>query len=434
MKDFINRNNHFFLILLSWVVIGRFVPQAMLGIVPLTLLLFKQKNRYAEMLMGFLFILTLSDSRQSEVDFAKDVKDIYLLMLTIFLFFDRKNFKKSNTFFYPYIPFFVLAIILLTRSPEFDVSWKKTLSYILLYITIPAYINKLLDDNPRQFLKDLVPFINILLFIGFLLIPISFDVVFLGGRYSGILGNPNGVGVYCMIYFLIFYTITIKYPDLFDRKEQGTTYALAVGSILLAVSRNSMFSILLFMFFTRFYKISSWAGFTLVIIAAMSYQLLMTNLPDILGALGLSEFLRADHIADGSGRIVAWRFAWEHIQSQYLFGRGFQYDEYLFGSNYRYLSALGHQGGVHSTYLALWLNVGLTGLILYFVALFTRIYKATTKTYLALPVLYATLFSITFEAWLMGSLNPHHSMFLLLLNILYHDPQPAKEKGLIPQL
>lgn len=435
MLDFIKKNDHFFLILLSWVVIGRFVPQAMLAIIPLSLLLFKQKNRFMEMLIGFVFILILSDSRQDEMAFAKNVKDIYLVMMTLFMFFDQKQFRQVNKFFYPFIPFFLMAIFTISKSPESEVAVKKTLSYILLYITIPAYIVKVLDDDPRLFLRNLVNFLNILLFVGFLLIPIANDKVFLAGRYSGILGNPNGIGIFCTLYFLVFYTITVKYPDLFTRKEIRLTFALAVGSILFAVSRNSMFSIMLFMFFSRFYKISSWAGFTIVIIAAISYQLLMNNLGVILASLGLSEYLRAEHIEDGSGRIVAWRFAWEQIQYNYLFGRGFSFDEYIFWENHISLSKLGHQGGVHSTYLALWLNTGLMGMILFFAAFFQIIFKAALKSYLAMPILYAILFSITFEAWLMGSLNPYNIMFLLLMNILYHDPHPATaEKGLIPVL
>jgi hypothetical protein len=435
MLDFIKRNNHFFLILLSWVIIGRFVPQAMMAIIPLTLLLFKQKNRFAEMLIGFLFILILSDSRQDELAFAKDVKDIYLLLLTVFMFFDQKHFRQRNRFFIPFIPFFAVAAFVITRSAEPDIAIKKTLSYILLYVTIPAYIVKVLNDNPRVFLKDMVQFINILLFLGFILIPIAFDKVFLAGRYSGVLGNPNGIGIFCTLYFMIFYTITVKYPDLFSKQEVRLTFALAVGSILFAVSRNSMFSIMLFLFFARFYKISYWAGFTIVIVAAISYQLLMNNLESILASLGLSEYLRADHIEDGSGRIVAWRFGWQQIQYNYLLGRGFSFDEYIFWENHEALSRLGHQGGVHSTYLALWMNTGLTGLLLFFIAFFRVIFKAAAKSYLALPILYGILFSITFEAWLMGSLNPYNIMFLILMNILYHDPHPStEEKSLVPVL
>lgn len=435
MFSFIKRNEHFFLILLAWVIIGRFVAPAMLGVIPLTLLLFKQKNRYAEMLIGFLFILILSDSRQAEMAFAKDVKDIYLLIMTIFMLFDQKHFPLRNRFFFPYIPFFLLAGLLISQSLEPDVAWKKTLSYALLYITVPAYIEKVLFDNPRLFLKDMVQFVSILLLIGFILIPLSYDSVYLAGRYCSILGNPNGIGIYCTVFFMFFYTVTVKYPDLFSPLEKRITFALIVGSVVFAVSRNSMFSIMLFVFFARFYKMSSWAGFTIVIIAAISYQLLMNNLPAILSSLGLSEYLRADHIEDGSGRIVAWHFGWEQIQKNYLFGRGFSFDEYIFWENHVALSKLGHQGGVHSTYLALWLNTGLLGLVLYFVAFFTVMLRAASKSYLAFPIIYAILFSITFESWLMGSLNPFNIMFLFLMTLINHEPKsPEPENSLVPLL
>src|SRR5690606_21078237 len=88
---------------------------------------------------------------------------------------------------------------------------------------------------------------------------------------------------------------------------------------------------------------------------------------------------------------------------------------------YRYLSALGHKGGAHDTYLALWLNVGVVGLILYFRGLAPILIKATNNTSIALAVLFSLLFSILYESWLAGSLNPYTILLLVILTIMSEE-------------
>jgi hypothetical protein len=89
------------------------------------------------------------------------------------------------------------------------------------------------------------------------------------------------------------------------------------------------------------------------------FQLILANLTDILSALGLAKALRADTLESGSGRLVAWAFAWKHINSSFqnfLYGGAFGFDEMLFAWNAKMLISLGHVGGVHNSFLALWLN------------------------------------------------------------------------------
>jgi hypothetical protein len=60
---------------------------------------------------------------------------------------------------------------------------------------------------------------------------------------------------------------------------------------------------------------------------------------------------------------------------------------------------------------------------------------AATRSRLALPFMYAVLFSTTFEAWLMGSLNPFTIYWLLALQVIFYESiAPAKEKSLVPVL
>jgi len=424
MSDYLKRNLQFVAMLAIWVIAGMVNIQAGLAVVALSVVLLKRKDLYAEMIIGFIFILILSDSRQDQLEFAKKVKDIYLILLTMFYLFDRKQFAFKNTLILAFLPFLVWAFAMAFRSPDMMVSFQKTLSYGLLYFIVPAYFIKAFRDKGAIFIKDFVYLVVLLLIIGFILIPIKNDFVFLAGRYNGILGNPNGMGIFTALVIILTICSNVKFPNLWTKNELTIIFVLMGITVLLTGSRNTLMCIIIFLLFTKFYKISYWYGFIAVIIAILLYQVVFSNLPTILEALGLSKALRAENIESGSGRIVAWLFALNNLNSDtklFIFGGGFSYDEFIYYANRHALSALGHQGGVHNSYLALWLNTGIIGLILWGVGFFRTIFKAVPIAYTALPLLYTVLFSAFFEAWLMGSLNPYHITFLLILNFILTD-------------
>lgn len=422
MLEYLKRNGQFVTMILVWLAAGLVHSMAGIAVVSLSVLLLKRKGLYAELISGFILILVLSDSKQDWLHFARDVKIIYLVLLTLFFFFDRKEFRQQESFFPPFIPFIIWAAAQIMRSPEFATSMQKTLSYGLLFLIGPAYIIKIFYDKGTIFIKDHVFLMAFMLLSGIILFIIAKDQVLVGDRYSGVMGNPNAIGLFCTLFFMLIYCSIIKFPGLFTKNEQIILYVLIAISVLLSGSRNTIISIGLFLFFTRFYKISPLLGTAIVIISAILYQLVISNLTEILTALGLAEAMRADTLESGSGRLIAWAWAWKFINANltnFFLGNGFGFDEYYFILSKPILNKLGHIGGVHNSYLALWINTGLIGLILWFLAFLRTIIKAIPKAYTALPFLYAVLFSATFEAWLMGSLNPYTITFLFILCILY---------------
>lgn len=424
MLEYLKRNIQFLAMLTIWVASGWVMTDAGVAVVLLSVVLLKRKEMFAEMIIGLIFILILSDSRQDQLEFSQKVKDMYLLLLTLFYLFDRKHFQFKNTLVLSFIPFLIWSFAMVFRSSEMMVAFQKTLSYGLLYFIVPAYFIKAFHDKGPQFLKDFIMLVSILLFTGFLLIILNPEFVYLAGRYTGVLGNPNGMGIYCVITLMLFMCTIIKFPDLFTKQEKIIIFTLIGLSAIMTGSRNTLMSIIIFLLFTKFYKISYWYGFMAVIVAILLYQVVFSNLPSILEALGLAKALRAENLESGSGRIVAWIFALNNINSSlslFMMGGGFSFDEMLFYNNRHALSALGHQGGVHNTFLALWLNTGIIGLILWMFGFLRNIFKAVTITYTALPLLYTVLFSAFFEAWLMGSLNPYHITMLLIVTLTLTD-------------
>ena len=434
MKVFLKQNAQFLLLLSSWVIAGFILTELADAIVVLTFLLLKNKNRYAEMMISFCLLLIFADNRHHHYDFARDVKELVLVLLTLFMIFDTKQFPQRSTLFYPFTAFLVLSFVISYKHPIPFISFQKSLSYILLFTIIPNYFVKLLIENGEKFLRLFFIFFTSVMFIGLTMIIWANKEVFLFGRYNGMLGNPNGIGSYCTVFSILLAAALFYYPQLFNKKEILLMIAIIALSVLFSSSRNAIFSILIFIFFKRFYKISHTVGFVIVILSALFFQVFSQNLPDIITSIGLGKYFRVEHLDDGSGRLLAWRFGWEEIQQNFLFGRGFSYEEYYFTLNKELLSSEGHQGGIHNTYLSIWMNTGLTGLILFLVALLRSFFKAATNSYIAIPALFAILFSIMFESWLVGSLNPFTILAVFLLTLLQFKKtdDAAKEKDLIP--
>jgi O-antigen ligase len=409
----------------TWVFCGIINQYLAVAAVTLSVILLKQKGMYKELILGLIFLLVMSDSRQSEALYAATAKNGYIVLLSLFYFFDRKQFAGANDYFKPFILFFVWSVAMLSQAPgvNFMNSAMKTLSYILLFTAVPAYFTKAFREQGPSFLKDVIMLFACLLLAGIVMIPVFPNVVFLVGRYCGVYGNPNGIGIACTLLFILVFITNKKFPDLLDQNELRLLYGLVVLSTLLAVSRNTMMSIIIFLLFARFYEMGYLAGFAIFIVAIVVYELINQNIVAIVQALGLGQYLRAEAIEDGSGRLIAWRAAWQQIQSQFFLGRGFAFDEWYFYENRYWLSALGHQGGVHNSWLAIWMNTGLIGLILFAVGFIKTYLKALAHTSLSFPILFAVVFSASFEAWIMGSLNPFHIILILILTTIIHEEE-----------
>ena len=420
MWQFLKENNQFYIVILLWVIGGIIAPEIAMVLVPLGLILFKRKGMYAEMIVAFAILLFFSDNRQPEFAFAGETKDIALIVMSFFVLFDAKSFHEKSKFWYPFLAFFILASIVIFRNPYPLLAFQKTLSFFLMFALIPNYVtHELSKDRGEHLLTLWIWSGTLVLLAGFVVsVIMPVDYTFLVGRYNGLMGNPNGIGSFATIFFALIMLTLQKHPKLFTLPQLILIFGTLALSVLLSESRNSIFSIMIFLFFARFYKMSPILGFVILIITGLLYEIITENLPLIVNTLGLGSYLRVEHLEDGSGRLIAWQFGWEKIQDNFLLGKGFSYEETLFDVNQKWLQSQGTLGGVHNTYLALWLNTGLIGLILYLYGLLTNFFKSITYNYLSLPTLFAFLFSSTFESWFQGSLNPFTIMALACIALL----------------
>lgn len=423
--ELIRKNSSFAFTLILWALSGIYGSYLVYAVVPLTLLAFKSRNMYMEMFLGFIYILILSDSLQGSLSWAAQVKNEYIVMLFLFMMLSRKSFGKLNLFYQRFIPFFIIAFLCLFKSPGDNVALgiEKTLSYLFLLIIVPNYLIRCHRDYGTEFYRTLVYLCVAMVLYGILAKFINPDQAYRENRFCGVFGNPNGLGIFITMLVLLIVVISDIYPNIFSIKEKYIFYIAIILSLVWSDSRNSLFAILIFLFFSYFHKISTFLGFFIFIIFLFSYPFVVENLPVIINSFGLGSYLRVKTLEDASGRFVAWNFAMEHIKQNLFLGRGFNYTNFLFMTpeNVKYLSALGHQGNAHNSYLTLWLDTGLLGVVTYLWAFIGLFFKIAKRTIYAFPVMYAVLFSTVFESWLTASLNPYTILLFLILSMLSNE-------------
>lgn len=418
MKEFVVENSRFLFLIILWVLIGAVIPPAMWLILPLSLFLLYRQGYEKELFLGFFIVLVFSDSRHPNLLWAQSLKNIYVIMLFLFYLFDKNQIKIKNVILSYFTPFFLIAFFGLLFSPTLASAFQKTLSYLILIVIVFGYTINLLKKNKEDFLRSIVFLVNLLLLAGFILYITNNDVAVFVGRYRGILGNPNGMGVFTLVFFLSFNVILDFYPDLFSKNEKRLFYVLLFLSMLMSGSRGAIFGVLLFFVTKFFHKKSNFLGFIVLLILVIGYQYLTMNIESIVRLLGLSAYFRIDTLDDGSGRLIAWKYAWDQIQYNIFIGNGFDYTEFLFRKNSNYLSILGHQGNAHNSFLTFWLDTGFWGLFAFIAAFFTVFRKASRSSLVSFPVMYTILFSSTFESWLIGSLNPITIQVWFMLTIM----------------
>lgn len=422
MLRFLSENKGAILLFLAWFVIGRISAPAFYVVASLSVVLLWRKLMFLELLLGFLFVLILSDTINSSTDFAKAFKNIYILALAAIAILERKRFPQVNRIYLYFIPFILAGLIGLLQSPIPTLAIQKTLSYILLIFVVPQFLIKSYEDHGIDAIRNLVFFAAFMILMGFVLEIVDPGYTYArGGRYRGVFGNPNGMGIFASLVIALVYLKRDIFPNIFSKNDLRWLVVPALISLVLAGSRTSIVAVLIFFVFTRLYRVSPVIGFLAFLGTAIISELVATNIVAIISGLGLSEFFRIDTLEGGSGRQIAWNLAWQTIQDSFWFGRGFAFDEWIMAKNQEALNDLGHQGGVHNTYLQIWLNTGIIGLILFLRAIFLNVIRGAARSRLAFPFLWLVMFSILPESWLAASLNPFSILFFIGLTVLTDD-------------
>jgi O-antigen ligase len=425
----IRENLKFYLLLLSWVIVGQFAPNIVaVGYAVVTFIAIVASNNVTKILLAFLTMLILSDSRIPMMSFAATAKIAATVILVVYVLRNMKDMKNSdNQIFKFFLPFLLFGVLASFWSPNIMTAFQKSMSYSFIYFAIPlTYLSA--DEQNENLSKDLINWLTVILGVGLIMYVVNPDFATLVGRYRGLLGNPNGMGILLTVTAPLYLLLKQRDPELFQNKWREYLFlGIFILSLILTGSRTSLFAILMFIGFIRLRFLSNSVTLIVFLILIVGYEFLLNSLPLIAQSLGIEEYLRLDTLEEGSGRFIAWNFAWEQIQDVFFAGGGFGYTEKVFNDHFSYLSILGHQGNSHNSYLTLWLDTGIIGLLLLIISLIRSIIRGLQTSVYVLPVLYCVLFSANFESWYAASLNPFTSIFLISLTMLLVDRKEAEK-------
>lgn len=418
------QHSQFIMILAVMYVSGVWGGPIIYPMFPMFMLLFGIRKRYFELLITSLWLLMLADyvpvknATYDDLQFAKDLKFMVPLFLAGFLMMYREDFKPFPKLILWFIPFFIVVAIGLQYAINFSVGLEKTISYFLMMLTIPFYVSHLHREQGEYFWTAFFTFIIGMLSIGIVLRFAAPQIAMLEGkRFKSILGNPNGLGIFLNLTFMLWIIIRELKLANFTKKENWYIVLVIFISLIWSGSRNGMMSIFLFYLISRVIKIHWFLAVITVVVVLTFNEQLFEGFVGVIEFLGLQDYFRIESIEEGSGRKIAWVFAWQEIQNYYFVGGGFGQDEQVMRPNYYWLSKLGHQGGVHNSYLSMWFDAGIAGIVAFFGAFYGIVFRAMKYNYLVLAFAINIMFNITYESWLVASLNPFTILFFTILTI-----------------
>lgn len=427
MWRFLRENAYTILFLALWLGVAKYAGGLLHVVLPLGVILLRRIDHWQDIFFGFIMCLVLSDSEGGLAGMAvmKSAKAAYILALAWALLVDRARMWPMAKIFGLFAPFFAYALLPMLRSDVPMDAFEKTLSYVLVYLVVPNYVLLNFRLYGWDFLRKLIWFLVFVL-LSQKLLPIIWPdpgSFYREDRFVGWFGNPNGMAIFIYLTWVLFAVVNQLRRDLFTRWETVFIYGVLAYFLITCGARTSLMSTMMFILFIQFFRISIALGIISFLAFVGVGELVADNLPYIIEALGMEQYMRVDTIATGSGRYIAWNYAWTHIQEDgdLLIGSGFGHDYHVMYAAWRYLSQLGHQGGVHNAYLVFWMNVGIVGLLMYFRSFMLIFIKASKNTSIALAVMFSVLFSNIYESWLTASLNPYTPLLLVILTIMSEE-------------
>jgi len=229
------------------------------------------------------------------------------------------------------------------------------------------------------------------------------------------------MGIFITMAFLYFQVLKRSGIVTIKKTDQYIFYIVLFYSLYLCKSRTSMMTVIIFYALNAIYNYSHFFGWIAFSVIIYMWSEILESIPLVTDYFGFSEDLRVESVEKikrGSGRDIAWLFAWQNIQENIFMGHGLSSTEELFRRHIKELSILGHQGNAHNTFLTIWYDTGIQGLIAFVFGILTFFFKVGRSLSYAMPVLFAILFSIFYESWLSASLNPYTSLFFVIVTLL----------------
>lgn len=412
-----------------WIII--FIP---FSLVLFSLLFFSR---------GILIFLTLLCFFLVMVPFAGighfvfNLRWVFLGLFCFHVFGDiflGRTVRRIKSFDILALIFILYAFLSSFYSPYPILTLERTATTLALYIAVfwiiwkYAYI-----EGPEKVVHIILQVMWLVLTAGYLMIFISPHRAFPFGRFAGIFGNPNGLGVISAIILPLSlwqaletrkksaaFLFLIMLAGLFLSAARGSLNAAIIGLGYFIYAHSKKYKPLILFFSIAFALISVW------VIETILKEFFLT-------------YVRVETLSIGGGRFEAWPVTLNLIRENLFFGYGFGVEDKIFGL--KHIVFYIHSGVyVHNSYLGIMLQLGIIGFIMFFTPLFILLFKELfskqdSDTALLRYALRASLISglicAIFESWIYavgnGQVFPFWIIIMLLVSYRYRGKGQSKE-------
>ena len=381
---------------------------------------------------ALLLLLPLADSTFAFAQDAYNTRPVLLILLGILILTNNSIKSKIDWSLSAFIPYFVIVAYYAFELSSIN-EILKPISYFLVIAITPVVVKSILQYDKESFLRTVILLYTLVFIFSFLNIEEN-QTLQNYGRFSGIFNTPNALGIFSFLFFMLS-TIVFKFhPALFTKAERYFVTGIIVAGVIYSRSRSGMFAILIFWLSLIIYERHNIRG--LIIFAVIAFTVSYTiSFENIIRSIGLADFFRLESLETGSGRKLAFAHAWLKIKEQPLSGYGIGFTEKYFIESQELLAKKGHVGSVHNSFLWVWLDLGLFGLLTFIYGWYRWFKNTFSYTKIILPVSLAVLFSVNVESWLMGSLNHVTIQLIIILSLLsspeFFESEDRKEVDVI---
>jgi len=346
----------------------------------------------------------------------------------IFLGRTVRNIKIFDAFA---IIFVVYALLSSFYSPLPVLSRERAITILFLYISVFWIIWKYAYDQGPEKTVNLILKATMLIFI------ISYMIIFIGpyrafayGRFQGMFGHPNSIGITSAIF------LPLSLWQYLETKKRTAKFFffLILASLFLSASRNSINAAVISMGY--FVYIRSRKYRPLIVFLSMALVFTLTWSAKTVAKKFFFDYYRTESIPTIGGRMQVWPLALDSIKDKPIMGYGFGVEEKIFALKYPMIRR--QVGGyyMHNSYLGMMLQLGIVGFIIFYSPLFILLFKelSSRQDSKAPPLKYALRASVLagllcgiFESWLYSVGNaqvfPFWVMVMLLTFYRYQDKE-----------
>jgi exopolysaccharide production protein ExoQ len=376
---------------------------------------------------------------QSHIEFIlpiiSDLRWVFFALFSFHVFGDMligrsargiRNFDVLVGIFISY------ALLSVVYSPFRDLTIERTATILFLYISVFWVIWKYAyTDGPEKIVYLVLQAFLLILLTSYCLLFFNHTASFSNGRFQGVFSNPNSMGLICAI------LLPLSLWHFFESKKKSALFLffLMLLSLFLSGSRGSLQAAVVSLGYFIYVRKKKYKP--LVFFSLASFTFILFWVIETLAKAHFKSYIRAESIPEIGGRLGIWQSALNLIIEKPIFGHGFGVEDKIFGLKFAAYHAKAQIAYVHNSYLGMLIQLGVVGLIVFYLPLFVLLFKELTykqhsdvfSLRLALrSSLIAGLLCCLYESWIYSVGNSQTFPFWVTVMLLLFCRQQDKEK------